>query len=96
MIAAINPIIRGWGNYYRKAHVRKLFHQLDGWIERRLRSFIAKRWRNALWRKYPTQRLVAELGLVRLISLVPGITKLLTPPRRPRRKAACGKTARAV
>jgi len=96
MIAAINPIIRGWGNYYRKAHVRKLFHQLDGWIERRLRSFIAKRWRNAVWRKYPTQRLVAELGLVRLISLVPGITKLLTPPRRPRRKAACGKTARAV
>jgi RNA-directed DNA polymerase len=96
MIAAINPIIRGWGNYFRKAHVRKLFHQLDGWIERRLRSFVAKRWRNATWRQYPTRRLVTELGLIRLISLVPGITKLLTPPRRPRRKAACGKTARAV
>jgi RNA-directed DNA polymerase len=96
MIAAINPIIRGWGNYYRKAHVRKLFHQLDGWIERRLRSFVAKRWRNATWRQYPTRRLVTELGLIRLISLVPGITKLLTPPRRPHRKAACGKTARAV
>jgi RNA-directed DNA polymerase len=34
MIEAINPIIRGWGNYFRKAHVRKLFHQLDGWIKR--------------------------------------------------------------
>jgi len=35
MIAVINPIIRGWGNYYRKANVRTLFHRLDGWIERR-------------------------------------------------------------
>ena len=29
----VNPVIRG-----RKAHVRKLFHRMDGWIERRLRS----------------------------------------------------------
>ena len=96
VIAAISPIIRGWGNYYRKANVRKLFHQLDGWIERRLWSFIAKRWRNAAYRKYPTRRLVMEMGLIRLISLVPGITMLLTPARRPHRKAACWKTARAV
>jgi hypothetical protein len=40
MIEAINPIIRGWGNYYRKANVRKLFHRLDGWMKRRLWSFI--------------------------------------------------------
>jgi RNA-directed DNA polymerase len=73
MIEAINPIIRGWGNYYRKAHVRKLFHRLDGWIERRLRSFVAKKWRNAVWRIYPLSRLVQEFGLVRLIYLVPGI-----------------------
>jgi RNA-directed DNA polymerase len=96
VIAAINPIIRGWGNYFRKANVRKLFHQLDGWIERRLWSFVAKRWRNTAWRKYSTRRLVTELGLVRLMSLVPGVTMLLTPPRRPHRKAACGKTGRAV
>ena len=96
MIEAINAIIRGWGNYFRKAHVRKLFHQLDGWIKRRLWSFVAKRWRNAVWRKYPIRRLVEELGLVRLTSLVPGITMLLTPARRSHRKAACGKTARAV
>jgi len=44
VIGVINPIIRGWGNYHRKANVRKLFHQLR--IERRLWSFIAKRWRN--------------------------------------------------
>jgi RNA-directed DNA polymerase len=33
---SINPVIRGWGNYYCRSHVRKRFHQLDGWIIRRL------------------------------------------------------------
>jgi RNA-directed DNA polymerase len=32
LIKAINPIVRGWGNYFCRSHVRKLFHQLDGWI----------------------------------------------------------------
>lgn len=96
MIEVINPIIRGWGNYYRKANVRRLFHRLDGWIERRLWSFIAKRWRNAAWRRYPTRRLVTDFGLVRLIELVPGINLDLRSQKRPHRKAACGKTARAV
>jgi group II intron reverse transcriptase/maturase len=96
MIAVINPIIRGWGNYYRKANVRTLFHRLDGWIERRLWSFIAKRWRNTAWRRYPTSRLVNDFGLVRLIHLVPGIVSRPRSSKRPHRKAACGKTARAV
>ncbi len=90
MIAVINPIIRGWGNYYRKANVRTLFHRLDGWIERRLWSFIAKRWRNAAWRRYPTSRLMNDFGLVRLIHLVPGIDSRPRSSKRPRRKAACG------
>lgn len=96
MIAVINPVIRGWGNYYRKANVRKLFQRLDGWIEQRLRSFIAKRWRNQTWRRYPTSRLVTDFGLVRLIHLIPGIKPAFRAVKRPNRKAACGKTARAV
>src|SRR3954462_10541366 len=73
MIEVLNPVIRGCGNYYRKANVRTLFHRLERWIERRLLSFIAQRWRNTAWRRYPTSRLVNEFGLVRLIHLVPGI-----------------------
>jgi len=96
MIEALNPVIRGWGNYYRKANVRTLFHRLDGWIERRLLSFIARRWRNTAWRRYPTSRLVNAFGLVRLIHLVPGIRIIPRQGRRLHRKAACGKTARAV
>jgi RNA-directed DNA polymerase len=83
MIEVINPIIRGWGNYYRKANVRKLFHRLDGWIERRLWSFISKRWRNTAWRRYPSSRLIADFGLVRLIYLVPGIRPNLRQSARP-------------
>ena len=83
MIEVINPIIRGWGKYYRKANVRKLFHRLDGWIERRLWSFISKRWRNTAWRRYPSSRLITDFGLVRLIYLVPGIRPNLRQLARP-------------
>jgi RNA-directed DNA polymerase len=75
VIERINPVIRGWGHFYRKADVRRLFHRLDGWIERRIYSFLAKRWRNPLWRRYPTRRLIGEFGLVRLTHLIPGLVR---------------------
>jgi RNA-directed DNA polymerase len=73
LIERINPVIRGWGTYYRKAHVRGLFNRLDRWIERRLYSFLAKRWRNTMWRKYP--KLIEEYGLVRRTHLLPGLVQ---------------------
>jgi len=73
LIDEINPIIRGWGNYYCRSQVRKRFHQLDGWIVRRLWSHRTKRWRNAAWREYPTKRLRAEFKLVSLVSLIPSL-----------------------
>jgi RNA-directed DNA polymerase len=73
VIERINPVIRGWGHFYRKAEVRRLFHRLDGWIERRRYAFLAKRWRNPMWRTYPTRRLIGALGLVRLTHLIPGL-----------------------
>lgn len=73
IIDEINPVIRGWGLYYRRAHVRKLFNQLDRWIERRLWSQRYKRWRCRGWKTLPTSKLCGELGLVRLISLIPSI-----------------------
>jgi len=73
LIEELNPVIRGWGNYYRKAHVRKLFHKLDGWIVHRIWSHKHKRWRNTGWKKLPEKVLYGEMGLVNLISLTPGI-----------------------
>jgi group II intron reverse transcriptase/maturase len=73
LIDGINPIIRGWGNYYRKAHVRKLFNKLQRWIIRRIWSHRIKRWRNAGWKKLPFRRLYNELRLVNLVSLIPDL-----------------------
>ncbi|HWR44200.1 group II intron maturase-specific domain-containing protein [Sporomusa sp.] len=73
VVDIINPIIRGWGNYYRKADVRKLFNKLDRWIIRRLWSFIYKKWRNAGWRKYPVKDLYEKHRLVNLIQLIPSL-----------------------
>lgn len=75
VIQRTNPGIRGWGTYDRKANGRRRVHQLDGGIERRLYSFLAKRWRNPMWRRYPTKRLIQEFGLVRLTHLIPGLVQ---------------------
>ena len=71
LINGINPVIRGWGQYYCKAHIRRLFHQLDSWVVRRTWSHRHKRWRNTGWKRLPERRLIGDYGLVRLISLVP-------------------------
>ena len=73
LIKEINPVIRGWGNYYCKAHVRKLFHRFDRWIVQRIWSHRRKRWRNAGWKELPEAILYGEMGLVNLISLIPSI-----------------------
>jgi group II intron reverse transcriptase/maturase len=73
VIGELNPIIRGWGQYYCRSNVRKRFHQLDGWIIRRVWSQRAKRWRNAAWKVYPTRRLRDEFQLVSLVSLIPSL-----------------------
>lgn len=75
LIKELNPVIRGWGNYYCKAHVRKLFNRLDRWILRRLWSQRCKRWRNTGWKILPEARVYGEMGLVNLVSLIPTITR---------------------
>ena len=44
LIEDINPVIRGWGQYYCKAHVRGLFNRLSRWIVQRIWSYRFKRW----------------------------------------------------
>ena len=73
IVDELNPVIRGWGNYYCKAHVRKLFAMLDRWIVRRLWSQRYKRWRNAGWKTLPQSKLRGKLGLVSLIRLIPSL-----------------------
>jgi hypothetical protein len=67
----LNPLLRGWGEYYKRAHVRKLFQRLDGWILRRIWSHRFKRWRKGGWKQLPASQLYGEYELVRLLALIP-------------------------
>jgi group II intron reverse transcriptase/maturase len=73
LIAGLNPLLRGWGEYYKRAHIRKLFQRLDGWIRRRIWSHRYRRWRNAGWKQLPATQLYDEYELVRLIYLIPSL-----------------------
>jgi RNA-directed DNA polymerase len=73
LIRDLNPVIRGWGTYYRRANVRRLFNRLNMWIVRRIWGWRFKRWRNAGWRTLPETRLYGEYGLVNLLQLIPSM-----------------------
>jgi hypothetical protein len=78
LIVNLNPLLRGWGEYYKRAHVRRLFHRLDHWIVRRIWSHRFKHWRNQGWKVLPLKTLYGEYELVKLIGLIPS----LAPRRR--------------
>src|SRR3989475_6590592 len=73
LIEKLNPLLRGWGEYYKRAHIRKLFQRLDDWVRRRIRSHRYKRWRNGGWKRLPETTLYREHGLVNLIGLIPSL-----------------------
>ena len=45
IIKTLNPVLRGWINYYRVARIKKLTTILMSWIRRRLRMIRMKQWK---------------------------------------------------
>ena len=80
LIEQLNPVLRGWGHYYKRAHVRTLFNKLDRWIERRIWSHRYKCWRNCGWKQLPKRKLYGEYGLVQLVKLIPSIASRKREP----------------
>jgi RNA-directed DNA polymerase len=80
LIEQLNPVLRGWGHYYKRAHVRTLFNKLDRWIERRIWSHRYKCWRNCGWKQLPNRKLYGEYGLVQLVKLIPSIASQKREP----------------
>ena len=70
LISKLNPILRGWANYFRTGNAAKKFNQLDTYVWRRLRSFLVKRKGRHLrpgdWRAWTRDFFVEHHGLYRL------------------------------
>ena len=43
LIAGVNPVLRGWGGYFRTGNAATKFNQIDRYVSDRLRSFLVKR-----------------------------------------------------
>ncbi|MDB4894019.1 MAG: hypothetical protein JWN15_281 [Firmicutes bacterium] len=71
VIAQLNPVIRGWGNYFKMGHMKGRFESLDQWIRMRIRSLVLKRkaHRSRVASSVLPNRRLADLGLVSLLTL---------------------------
>jgi RNA-directed DNA polymerase len=73
LIETVNPLLRDWGEYHKRAHARKLFNRLDRWIIRRIWSHRFQRWRHSSWKQLPTAALYRAYGLLNLVGLIPSL-----------------------
>lgn len=65
IIYLINPILRGWVNYYRIGNSARCFGYVKDWVEKKTRRHLmkARRWRGFGWEKWSRQWLYQTLGL---------------------------------
>ncbi len=47
----LNPLLRGWANYFRLNQVKAVIEMLDGWIRRKLRCMLWRQWKRFHTRK---------------------------------------------
>lgn len=70
LIQMLNPILRGWGNYFRTGNAAQKFNQIDTYVWSRLASFLVKRkgrhLRPGEWRSWDRSFFVDHHGLHRL------------------------------
>jgi RNA-directed DNA polymerase len=65
VITQINPILRGWVNYFAIGHSSRCFSYIRNWVERKIRRHLAKaRQRQGFgWKRWSKGWLYGELGL---------------------------------
>lgn len=59
VVKQINPILRGWLNYYRYIEITGILQELDGWLRRHLRKILWRQWK----RVFTRVKMLTRLGL---------------------------------
>jgi RNA-directed DNA polymerase len=68
VIAKLNPVLRGWGNYFRSGNADREFNELDSYVYRRIKKWMDRRGgqrRQFQLNQWPSERFL-EIGLHRL------------------------------
>ena len=65
VIAAINPILRGWVNYFAVGHSSRCFNFIKDWVERKIRRHMlrARKRQGFGWQRWSKRWLYETLGL---------------------------------
>jgi group II intron reverse transcriptase/maturase len=56
-ISKLNPVIRGWINYFRICDMKSLMRDMDGWLRVRIRMCIWKQWKTPKRRRWGMRKL---------------------------------------
>jgi group II intron reverse transcriptase/maturase len=72
LIAELNPVLRGWGAYFRVGNAGPHFSQIDNYVRERLALFLSKKRRRSgrRWGEYHTWAFFQRLGVYRLSGTV--------------------------
>jgi RNA-directed DNA polymerase len=74
VIRELNPVLRGWGGYFRTGNASAKFQQIDRYVERRLKGLLARRGGNRPTHfnitAWTHERFVRDHGLYRLLGSI--------------------------
>ena len=79
VVGKLNPVLRGWGGYFRTGNASAKFNQIDCYVYRRLMRLLVRRGGERRWRpggrpfnprEWPHRRLVEEHGLYKLLGTI--------------------------
>jgi RNA-directed DNA polymerase len=65
VIDEINPILRGWANYFRVGHSNRCFSMIKHWVEKKIRRHLMRsRQRSGMgWKRWSREWIYGTLGL---------------------------------
>ena len=65
VIVVINPILRGWVNYFRVGNAARCFGFVKEWVEKKVRRHMmrARGRRGFGWKRWSTARIYTVLGV---------------------------------